>query len=320
MIENHNISKGVIDTLNAYLEKVPYNVMPMSLYTSDILFDKFDAGNPDSFNQCYDTVVYNHVVSTGKTSQNHLEEAARSMHDCCMRVCLQTFLSKYDERHTVGIMGGHAMLRTDEAYLETVLISKELTERGYLMLSGGGPGAMEATHLGAWLAGRSYDEVLEALDIIKVAPCFKSEGWLATSLELKKRFPRIGDACSLAIPTWFYGHEPPTAFATHIAKFFDNSVREDTILTEAYGGLIYMPGSAGTLQEIFQEAVQNHYLTFGFPSPMIFMGSKFWSETVPAVPFINTLIENGVYKNMIVELHDKKEDIIKAIIDFAEKK
>ena len=61
---------------------------------------------------------------------------------------------------------------------------------------------------------------------------------------------------SLGIPTWLYGHEPSTPFATHIAKYFVNSVREDTILTVAYGGIIFTPGSAGTLQEIFQEAVQ----------------------------------------------------------------
>lgn len=319
MIEKQKIDKSRLEIFHNYLEEVPYFVTPKALYTSEDLFDTFSTDDPDSFNNCYDTKVYNHMVKTGKQTQNHQEEAARSMHDCCMRVCLQNFLNNYDERKVVGIMGGHAMLRTDEAYLETVLISKALTERGFLMISGGGPGAMEATHLGAWLAGRTEDDVKAAMDIIKVAPSFKDNGWLATSIELKKRYPRIGEACSLAIPTWFYGHEPPTAFATHIAKFFDNSVREDTILTEAYGGLIYMPGSAGTLQEIFQEAVQNHYLTFGYPSPMIFVGKKFWSETVPAVPFINTLIENGVYKNILIELHDKKEDIINAILKYDKK-
>ena len=32
---------------------------------------------------------------------------------------------------------------------------------------------------------------------------------------------------SLGVPTWFYGHEPPNLFATRIAKFFTNALRED---------------------------------------------------------------------------------------------
>ena len=44
-------------------------------------------------------------------------------------------------------MGGHSILRSDAMYLQVVRLSKMLTEEGYLMLSGGGPGAMEATHV-----------------------------------------------------------------------------------------------------------------------------------------------------------------------------
>ncbi len=61
---------------------------------------------------------------------------------------------------------------------------------------------------------------------------------------------------SIGIPTWLYGHEPPAPFATHIAKYFANSVREDGLLTIAKHGVIFAPGSAGTTQEIFQDATQ----------------------------------------------------------------
>jgi predicted Rossmann-fold nucleotide-binding protein len=97
--------------------------------------------------------------------------------------------------------------------------------------------------------------------------------------------------------------------ATHIAKYFDNSIREDGILTIAKGGIIYTPGSAGTLQEIFQEAVQNHYLTFGYASPMIFLGTDFWTKEVPVWPLIMDLTERGIYKNLILCLSDKAEDV-----------
>ena len=40
------------------------------------------------------------------------------------------------------------------------------------------------------------------------------------------------------------------------------------LLAIAKHGVIYAPGSAGTIQEIFQDAAQNHYSSFGPPSPM----------------------------------------------------
>lgn len=76
------------------------------------------------------------------------------------------------------------------------------------MLSGGGPGAMEATHLGAWMAGRTEQDVDAAIDILKTAPSFKDKGWLSTSFEVMERYPRKGDYVSLGIPTYLYGHEP----------------------------------------------------------------------------------------------------------------
>ena len=174
---------------------------------------------------------------------------------------------------------------------------------------------MEATHLGAWMAGRKDEEVDEALKILASAPNYKSPGWLATAFEIISQYPQ-SQYKSLSIPTWYYGHEPPTIFATHIAKFFNNSIREDTILTEAYGGLIYMPGSAGTLQEVFQEAVQDHYVSLGYASPMVFVGRKYWTETVPVWPFIQYMMDTGQYKNLVLDLCDTIDEIVQSIMDF----
>ena len=35
---------------------------------------------------------------------------------------------------------------------------------------------------------------------------------------------------SLGIPTWHYGHEPPNAFSSVVAKYFRNAIREDVLL------------------------------------------------------------------------------------------
>ena len=144
------------------------------------------------------------------------------------------------------------------------------------------------------------------------------KGYFERSFEVAAKYPHLKGYFNLSIPTWLYGHEPPAPFATRIAKFFNNSIREDTILTEAYGGIIYMPGGAGTLQEVFQEAVQNHYVSLGYPSPMIFVGRKHWTETTPVYPFMEQMIKTGQYRNLILDLVDTDDEIISAIMRFNE--
>lgn len=315
MLNDYLLGLDDLKTLHQYLHDVPYDVIRNKLYTCYDLFDDFDPYDPMSFQRCLDTRVFMHVTKTGKQSTSRRENVARGIHDTCILNAMQAFLHDYDQVQVVGVMGGHAMLRTDAAYHQTVMISKKLTENGFLMISGGGPGAMEATHLGSWMAGRTDEEVEDALNILASAPDYKSPGWLSTAFDVISKYPQ-SNYKSLSIPTWYYGHEPPTIFATHIAKFFNNSIREDTILTEAYGGLIYMPGSAGTLQEVFQEAVQDHYVSLGYASPMVFVGRKYWTETVPVWPFIQYMMDTGQYKNLVLDLCDTVDEIVQSILDF----
>lgn len=292
-----------------YLETVPYDVNRTSLYSAADLYAGYDPTKPETFETCYDTKVYQHYIEKGKQAQDVEESLARTLHDHGIHVALDEFFRQHDSRLCIGIMGGHALLRTDPMYKKVVLLSKRLTEQGFIMLSGGGPGAMEATHLGAWMAGRTEEEVNDAVEMLAKAPSFKDEGWLASSFEVMKKYPLEGDYVSLGIPTYLYGHEPSAPFATHIAKFFENSIREDLILTVAFGGIIYTPGSAGTMQEIFQDAVQNHYLSFGYSSPMIFLGTDFWTKEMPVYPFLQELVEKGKYKNLQLSLTDDFDEI-----------
>ena len=224
----------------------------------------------------------------------------------------------YDEKMVIGIMGGHARRRDDAQYRQIVYLSKRLTEMGRLMVTGGGPGAMEATHLGAYMAGRPDSEVEEALAMLIPSPTFRDEGWLRRSFEVMERFPLNSDYRSLAIPTWYYGHEPTAPFATDIAKYFDNSVREDGIVTIAKGGIIYTPGSAGTMQEIFQDAGQNHYESVGYASPMVFMGKDYYTNYMPAYSLLKDLSDRGVFKNMYLSISDDNDEIIDSIVKFSE--
>ena len=306
------------DDLSLYFRKMglPFDPYPKKLYNSKMLYDGYDYHDESTFENCHDTKVYRHYISFGKRGQNVRETLARSLHDHFITHHLYNLLSQYDEKMVVGVMGGHARRRDDPMYRQIVYLSKRLTEMGRLMITGGGPGAMEATHLGAYLAGRTDAEVEEALAMLTPSPTFKDAGWLRRSFEVMERFPLVSDYRSLAIPTYFYGHEPTAPFATDIAKYFDNSVREDGIVTVAKGGIIYSPGSAGTMQEIFQDAGQNHYETEGFASPMIFMGKDYYTHYMPAYTVLKDLSDRGIFKNMLLTISDDNDEIIDTIVKF----
>lgn len=322
--------KAQIDGTNLVFSHidVPFNAFRNTLYTANTLYEGYELGNPDSYKNCFDNKVYQHYLRMGKTATDVKETLARTLHDRAISDCVHELLSHYDERKIIGIMGGHGLLRTDPMYRKIVCISKQLTECGYLMVSGGGPGAMEATHLGAFLAGRTEEDVDEALNILSTAPSYKDREWLDTAMRVIDCFRSEGvqecrsvdgltpNPFSLGIPTWLYGHEPATPFATHIAKYFENAIREDSILTIAKGGIIYSPGSAGTMQEIFQDAVQNHYLSFGYASPMIFLGTDYWTKEMPVYPLLQQLSATGKYKNLILSIGDEVEEIVESALVF----
>ena len=296
-----------------YMKSVPFDVSRTQLYSAAELYQGYNLEDGNY----YDARIYQHYISTGKHTSSVNEAIARTLHDLAIYIAMGEFFRSHHYLRCVGVMGGHALLRTDPMFRQIVYLGKRLTEQRLFMLSGGGPGAMEATHLGAWMAGRSDSQVEDALRIMSAAPDFKHPLWLKTALEVIAKYPQDRYE-SLGIPTWLYGHEPSTPFATHIAKFFDNSLRENNILTLPFGGVVYAPGSAGTIQEIFQDAVQNHYLSFGFSSPMIFLGCQFWTDEVPLYPLLQKMMQNGKYKNLIMRLTDDCNEVVETLLDFQE--
>ena len=292
-----------------------YNAFRGRLYNGESLYEGYDPENEETYCSCFDARVYADYKEKGVNCDDIRETLGRTLHDRAIGDAMREFLSRFDARQVVAIMGGHAQRRTDASYRRVALIAKALTERGKLMASGGGPGAMEATHFGAWMAGRSMEEFDDALEILSVAPTFRDEGWLRTAFEVRKKYPQVKYR-SLGIPTWFYGHEPATPFATHIAKYFFNSLREDVLLAIAKGGIIYSPGSAGTIQEIFQDAAQNHYETFGAPSPMIFLDKEFFTKEIPIYPLLEDLLSRGKYKNLLISVTDDPQEVIDTLMSF----
>jgi predicted Rossmann-fold nucleotide-binding protein len=212
-------------------------------------------------------------------------------------------------------MGGHGVLRGSESYVQAVEISRRLTRDGYLMVSGGGPGAMEATHVGAWFADKDDQSLADAIDILRQAPKYSDREWLSTAFKVLNKYPNCQHK-SVGIPTWHYGHEPPTPFATEIAKYFDNSVREEGLLAIAKGGIVFTPGSAGTIQKIFQDLAQNHYKSYGIASPMVFLNKEYWCYQRPLYPVIELMHLRSDLGNLNLGIYDSVEDVMSHIKEF----
>jgi len=314
----------IIDTGGLYfpdIKGLPYHPYKSSLYTRDTLFAGFDPDNPDSYHNTPDWQIYKHYLENGKDHPGSiLESLSRRLHDHSITDALHDFLDLLpDNNRVVSIMGGHRLTRTSPDYKKIVQISHTLACAGYLMVSGGGPGAMEATHLGVWLSGYDMEIIDEAIQLLSVAPTHEDPGWLASAFRVIANFPHIpnkkGQNESVGIPTWLYGHEPATPFASQIAKYFANSVREEGLLAIAKGGVIYAPGSAGTIQEIFQDACQNHYKTFDFASPMVFLNEEYWKWTKPVYPLLAQLAAGREYASLISSSNNVDE-IVKTLIEF----
>jgi predicted Rossmann-fold nucleotide-binding protein len=291
------------------LEFKPYR---HALYTPDELLEGYEPGNPKSLvTTTRDAKIYLQYQAS-KSAQGLLDALAQRLHDHAIDEALSDLLNDPARpRKVVAIMGGHAMKRGEPSYRDVARIARRLTERGFFLVSGGGPGAMEATNLGAWLAGED-EAVLDAtITAMQPAPTFRDEGWLELALEARARAKNGHE--SLGVPTWFYGHEPSNVFSTHIAKYFSNSLREDGLLAIAHHGVVFAPGAAGTIQEIFQDAAQNHYGVFADVSPMVLFGSRYWKEEKPVWPLLTSLARGKQYESMIAV-----EDQIERVVSFIE--
>ena len=148
---------------------------------------------------------------------------------------------------------------------------------------------MEAANLGAYLSRQPTAALDDALARLAVAPSFQAsiDGWLAAARTVREACPK--GARSLGIPTWHYGHEPTNMFATAIAKYFRNALREAILVQICAAGIVFLPGAGGTVQEVFQDACENYYADESSVAPMVLVGAKYWTETVPAWPLLTSL-------------------------------
>ena len=209
---------------------------------------------------------------------------AQALHDRAVDGALATWV---ETRRLVGVMGSHALPRGEPAYAAAARLGRALGAR-LVVATGGGPGAMEAANLGAYLSAEPSEVLDDAVALLARAPGFwPVDPWLSAAFDVLDRW-RHGVE-SLGIPTWHYGHEPPNPFATSIAKYFRNATREAILLEVCDAGIVFLPGSAGTVQEIFQDACENYYADESSVAPMVLVGRDHWTREVPAWPALRRL-------------------------------
>ena len=290
-----------------FIPNLPYNPFRPKLYEPLELLKGYVRGDHDSFSEkSVDSAIYK-VFKQSKPA-DVISSMTQRLHDHAIDDALEAILDLGDRKlKVVGIMGGHSMKRNDENYAKIAHLGYRLTKKGFFVATGGGPGAMEAGNLGAYLSRYEEKAVDDAIAMMKEAPTFRDKGWFDTALDVREKYPSF--VPSLGVPTWFYGHEPSNLFASHHAKYFANSIREDGLLRICYGGVIYAPGKAGTVQEIFQDACQNHYKTCKYVSAMVLLDKEYWTNVKPVMPLLASLSKDRLYEKMITAVDDIDEAI-----------
>lgn len=295
----------------------PFNPYRRELYHHSELLAGFDSADPQTFLHTPDFTIYRHFRQNGGSeAEDYFVTMMQALHDQAVTQAIRKLLNG---RRCAAIMGGHKMARNHPEYRRVAQLSGELTNAGFVVASGGGPGAMEATHLGASLSNLTPADLETALDKLKTIPdlpanlpqilnaagepdpevCAAAHRWYAPAIEIARQLK--SPPVSLAIPTWHYGHEPATPLASHIGKYFQNSIREDGLLTFAVDGIIFTEGKAGTIQEIFQDAAQNYYRSVrGRFSPMVFLGIDYWTNHYPVNMLLHALFHHDDYSRYVL--------------------
>jgi predicted Rossmann-fold nucleotide-binding protein len=293
---------------------IPFHPYRASLYSPEELMQGYERGNGQDLAATVDGQIYDYYTARQRTGRDVpvMDALAFRIHDHAIDDALTALLhpDSAPDRKVVGIMGGHQLARDTATYRDVARLGWHLTRAGFFVATGGGPGAMEAANLGAALAGQDAAALDTAIDTLSEAPHYEDDGYVDRAYAVRERFADRAE--SLAIPTWFYGHEPSNLFSTHVAKYFANSIREDGLLAIATYGVVYAPGSAGTIQEVFMDAAQNHYETFGPASPMVFLDETYWTETKPVYPLLQTLAEGTPYADRLT-LTDDVRTVLDAI-------
>jgi predicted Rossmann-fold nucleotide-binding protein len=279
----------------------PLDVYRPHLYTAAELYDR------EPYARSLDARAY----AWAQRAPDRDDSLAAALHDHAIDEALTRWI---DGRRVVGVMGGHALPRSSDGYADAARLGR-LLGASAVVATGGGPGAMEAANLGARLAREDPATLAASLDAVAAVPSFRPsiDAWAAAAHDAVAGLDDPQD--SLGIPTWFYGHEPPNVFATAIAKYVRNPAREAVLLEICDGGIVFLPGAAGTVQEVFQDGCENYYADEASVAPMVLVGVEHWTVTLPAWPLLQSLARGRAMEEH-VHLVDSVDEAAALIASF----
>jgi predicted Rossmann-fold nucleotide-binding protein len=318
------------------VDGLPFDPFTPCLYTPARLYDRFDPARPESHRDCFDWKVWASCVDPDTRRERPVDLDAilmRRLHDASVSDALDDLLDEpfapedagalTRRERAVAVMGGHDLPRSEGGpYADVARMALALARGGRLVVTGGGPGLMEAANLGAYLAGFEDSDAALArtLTALASAPTYTDPLWLSSGFAAWRALgepARPERSRNVGLPTWFYGHEPPNVFATDVAKYFENSVREEGLLALALGGVVFARGNAGTVQEIFQDACQNYYRTYRrTKSPMVLLGRDYWCPGAasgrgkPVYPLLAALAAEKGFDDYLL-LTDDCEEVVR---------
>ena len=285
------------------LPELPFDAYRTGLYSPDELYTGIAH---ERYAQTPDARIY---AWSRQRDPDATHRMARALHDHAIDEALDEAL---DTPAAVGVMGGHRAPRGGNDFAEAAHLGRALAKAGLRVVTGGGPGAMEAANLGAYVSRYDVDVLDQALAMLAAVPGFHPSvtRWARAAFAVRERWP--DGAGSFGIPTWFYGHEPPNVFATGVAKYFQNSLREGTLVRRCDAGIVFLPGAAGTVQEIFQDACENYYAAAATVAPMVLVGHRHWTEELPVWPLLRALAREPPMAGH-VHLVDSVDEAVNAI-------
>ena len=229
-------------------------------------------------------------VPTAGRRQHDDQDAllARTLHDHAIDVALADWLASSRQPRGRASWAATRWRRGRAGVRRRGPARRGASARPCVVATGGGPGAMEAANLGAYLSGHAIEALDEAVAGLARGAVVPPVGRRVGRRRLRGARPSSRTAGeSLGIPTWHYGHEPPNVFATAIAKYFRNASREAILLQVCDAGIVFLPGAGGTVQEIFQDACENYYADESSVAPMVLVGRRRTGRaTVPAWPLL----------------------------------
>ncbi|PWT78286.1 MAG: TIGR00730 family Rossman fold protein [Bacteroidetes bacterium] len=181
----------------------------------------------------------------------------------------------------ISIFGSARTKPGEEYYESAVEISKRLAEEGFGIISGGGPGVMEAANKGAQLGS--------------------------------------GKSVGLNIELPFEQHQNPFIdrdAALHFEYFFVRKV----MFTKYSQGFVMMPGGFGTMDEFFEVAtlIQTHKMS---PVPLILVGTQYWSGLVDWMKKIMHQSTNNISESDLdlLKIADTADEVAEHILSFYSK-